>query len=147
MAKNLILWVIIAIVLMSVFNNFTSTQSKSQPLAYSDFISEVKRGQVKEVTINGRTVDGITTSGQHFATYSPGDDGLVNDLLNNQVVINAGPPEKPSILMQILINWFPVFLLIGLWIFFMRQMQGGGGGRGAMSFGKSRARMLSEDQV
>jgi len=147
MAKNLILWVIIAIVLMSVFNNFTSTQSKSQTLAYSDFISEVKQGQIKEVTINGRTIDGVTTSGQRFATYSPGDDGLVSDLLNNQVVINAGPPEKPSILMQILINWFPLFILIGLWIFFMRQMQGGAGGRGAMSFGKSRARMLSEDQV
>jgi cell division protease FtsH len=147
MAKNLILWVIIAIVLMSVFNNFTSTQGKSQTLAYSDFISEVKQGQVKEVTINGRSIEGVTTSGQRFTTYSPGDDGLVSDLLNNQVVINAGPPEKPSILMQILINWFPLFILIGLWIFFMRQMQGGAGGRGAMSFGKSRARMLSEDQV
>jgi cell division protease FtsH len=147
MAKNLILWVIIAIVLMSVFNNFTSTQGKSQTLAYSDFIAEVKQGQIKEVTINGRTIEGLTTNGQRFATYSPGDDGLVSDLLNNQVVINAGPPEKPSILMQILINWFPLFILIGLWIFFMRQMQGGAGGRGAMSFGKSRARMLSEDQV
>jgi cell division protease FtsH len=147
MAKNLILWVIIAIVLMSVFNNFTSTQSKPHALAYSDFINEVRQGQVKEVTINGRTIDGVTTSGQHFTTYSPGDDGLVSDLLNNEVEINAGPPEKPSVLMQILINWFPLFILIGLWIFFMRQMQGGGGGRGAMSFGKSRARMLSEDQV
>jgi cell division protease FtsH len=147
MAKNLILWVIIAIVLMSVFNNFTSTQTKARALAYSDFINEVKQGQIKEVTINGRAIEGATTSGQRFSTYSPGDDGLVSDLLNNQVEINAGPPEKPSILMQILINWFPLFILIGLWIFFMRQMQGGGGGRGAMSFGKSRARMLSEDQV
>ncbi len=147
LAKNLILWVIIAIVLMSVFNNFTSTQTKPHALAYSDFISEVKQGQVKEVTINGRSIEGTTTSGQRFSTYSPGDDGLVSDLLNNQVEINAGPPEKPSILMQILINWFPLFILIGLWIFFMRQMQGGAGGRGAMSFGKSRARMLSEDQV
>jgi cell division protease FtsH len=99
------------------------------------------------VTINGRTIEGVTTDGQRFTTYSPGDDGLVSDLLNNDVEINAGPPEKPSILMQILINWFPLFILIGLWIFFMRQMQGGAGGRGAMSFGKSRARMLSEDQV
>ncbi len=147
MAKNLILWVIIAIVLMSVFNNFTSTQHKAQPLAYSQFIDEVKDGTVKSVTINGRAIDGETTSGQRFSTYSPGDDGLVSDLLNNQVEIIAGPPEKPSILMQILINWFPLFILIGLWIFFMRQMQGGAGGRGAMSFGKSRARMLSEDQV
>ncbi|MEA3276998.1 MAG: ATP-dependent zinc metalloprotease FtsH [Pseudomonadota bacterium] len=147
MAKNLILWVVIAIVLMSVFNNFTSTQKAPRAMAYSDFIEQVRQGQVKEVTISGRAIEGVNESGQRFSTYSPGDDGLVGDLLNNNVVINAGPPEKPSILMQILINWFPLFILIGLWIFFMRQMQGGGGGRGAMSFGKSKARMLSEDQV
>ncbi len=147
MAKNLILWVVIAIVLMSVFNNFTTTHTSSRSLNYSEFIEQVKQGQIKEVTIQGRTIEGINASGQRFATYSPGDDGLVGDLLNNDVVIRAAPPEKPSILMQILINWFPLFILIGLWIFFMRQMQGGAGGRGAMSFGKSRARMLSEDQV
>jgi cell division protease FtsH len=147
MAKNLILWVIIAIVLMSVFNNFTSTQTAPRAMPYSDFIEQVRQGKVKEVTVNGREIHGVGQSGQHFTTYSPGDDGLVGDLLNNNVVINAGPPEKPSVLMQILINWFPLFILIGLWIFFMRQMQGGAGGRGAMSFGKSRARMLSEDQV
>ncbi len=147
MAKNLILWVVIAVVLMSVFNNFTSTQSGPQPMAYSDFIDQVRQGRIKEVTITGRAIEGVSESDQRFSTYSPGDDGLVGDLLNNNVAIKAGPPEKPSILMQILINWFPLFVLIGLWIFFMRQMQGGAGGRGAMSFGKSRARMLSEDQV
>ncbi len=147
MAKNIVLWVIIAIVLMSVFNNFTSTQSKPYAISYSQFLDKVKQGAVKTVTINGRAIDGETTEGQRFSTYSPGDDGLVSDLLNNNVEIKAGPPEKPSILMQILINWFPLFILIGLWIFFMRQMQGGGSGRGAMSFGKSRARMLTEDQV
>jgi cell division protease FtsH len=147
MAKNVILWVVIAIVLMSVFNNFTSTQTRPQSVTYSEFLDEVKQGQVKQVTINGRQIEGTYESGQRFSTYSPGDDGLVGDLLNNDVEIIAGPPEKPSILMQILINWFPLFILIGLWIFFMRQMQGGAGGRGAMSFGKSRARMLSEDQV
>jgi len=147
MAKNLILWVVIAVVLMSVFNNFTSTQSGPKAMAYSSFIEQVRQGQVKEVTISGRAIEGTDESGQRFSTYSPGDDGLVGDLLNNDVVINAGPPEKPSVLMQILINWFPLFILIGLWVFFMRQMQGGAGGRGAMSFGKSRARMLSEDQV
>jgi cell division protease FtsH len=147
MAKNLILWVVIAIVLMSVFNNFTSTRSGPQAMAYSDFIEQVRQGQIKEVTITGRAIDGVNESGQRFSTYSPGDEGLVGDLLNNDVVIKASPPEKPSILMNILINWFPLFILIGLWIFFMRQMQGGAGGRGAMSFGKSRARMLSEDQV
>jgi len=147
MAKNLILWVVIAIVLMSVFNNFTATQSQPRTEAYSDFIESVRQGQVKEVTIKGKTIEGVTEGGQRFTTYSPGDDGLVGDLLNNNVEIKAAPPEKPSVLMQILINWFPLFILIGLWIFFMRQMQGGAGGRGAMSFAKSKARMLSEDQV
>ena len=147
MAKNVILWVVIAIVLMSVFNNFTSTRSGPQAMAYSDFVDQVHQGRIAEVNITGHTIEGVSRSGQHFSTYSPGDDGLVGDLLNNKVLIKAGPPEKPSILMQILINWFPLFILIGLWIFFMRQMQGGAGGRGAMSFGKSRARMLSEDQV
>ena len=147
MAKNLILWVIIAIVLMSVFNNFSTQKPRPNMLAYSDFIDQVNAGSVQSVTINGREIDGTLTSGATFATYSPGDDGLVSDLLKNKVEILASPPEKPSILMQILINWFPLFILIGLWIFFMRQMQGGGAGRGAMSFGKSKARMLGEDQV
>ncbi|WP_173865209.1 ATP-dependent zinc metalloprotease FtsH [Thiohalocapsa sp. ML1] len=147
MAKNLILWVVIAIVLMSVFNNFTATQSQPRSESYSDFIDQVRQGQVREVTISGRTIEGLTAGGQRFTTYSPGDDGLVGDLLDNNVEIKAAPPEKPSVLMQILINWFPLFILIGLWIFFMRQMQGGAGGRGAMSFAKSKARMLSEDQV
>jgi cell division protease FtsH len=148
MAKNLILWVVIAIVLMTVFNNFTTTTPSAQSISYSEFIQQVKTGAVKEVTIkNGRDIDGAFSTGQRFSTYSPGDDGLVSDLLNNNVEIVAVPPEKPSLLMNILINWFPLFVLIGLWIFFMRQMQGGGAGRGAMSFGKSKARMLSEDQV
>jgi len=147
MAKNIILWVIIAIVLMSVFNNFTSQTSQSHTVTYSDFLDKVSHGEVTSVTIKGREIAGVTSGGAPFSTYSPGDDGLVNELLNNHVEIVAGPPDKPSVLMSILINWFPLFVLIGLWIFFMRQMQGGGGGRGAMSFGKSRARMLSEDQV
>ncbi len=147
MAKNLLLWVVIAIVLMSVFNNFTTTQSTPRNLNYSDFIDQVKQGGVKEVKIQGRLIEGMSETGQRFTTYSPGDDGLVGDLLNNNVVIKAAPPEKQSLLMQILINWFPLLILIGLWVLFMRQMQGGAGGRGAMSFGKSRARMLSEDQV
>ena len=147
MAKNLILWVIIAIVLMSVFNNFTTQKSSPNMLAYSDFLSQVQEGSVQSVTINGNEIEGVLTSGSTFSTYAPRDEGLVSDLLNNKVQIVASPPEKPSILMQILINWFPLFILIGLWIFFMRQMQGGGAGRGAMSFGKSKARMLSEDQI
>jgi cell division protease FtsH len=102
---------------------------------------------VKEVTVQGRTIEGVSENGQRFTTYSPGDDGLVGDLLNNNVEIKAAPPEKPSVLMQILINWFPLFILIGLWIFFMRQMQGGAGGRGCHVLRQEPARMLSEDQV
>ena len=147
MVKNLILWVIIAIVLMSVFNNFNVKKGSESSLNYSEFISQVKNGAVESVKISGSTIQGKLRTGDSFVTESPGDDGLVGDLLNHDVQIEAVPPEKPSVLMSIFINWFPLFILIGLWIFFMRQMQGGGGGRGAMSFGKSKARMLTEDQV
>ena len=147
MVKNLILWVIIAIVLMSVFNNFNTQKVNTTSESYSEFFSQVRSGSVKSVKITGRTIEGKLSSGNTFVTESPGDSGMVGDLLNNNVEINATPPKEPSVLMSILINWFPLFILIGLWIFFMRQMQGGGGGRGAMSFGKSKARMLTEDQV
>ena len=147
MAKNIILWVVIAIVLISVFNNFSPPQIASQQVSYSEFIQWVKRGDVREVVIDGRAIQGSTQGGEKFTTYSPGDPGLVGDLLENRVVIQARPQEQQSVLMQIFISWFPMLLLIGVWIFFMRQMQGGGGGRGAMSFGRSRARMLGEDQV
>ncbi len=148
MAKNLILWVVIAIVLMSVFSNFGPSQSTSQATPYSQFISDVKSGRVEKVIIEGRSIQGVTTSGERFITYSPDDRGLVGDLLASGVEINARPQEQQGFLTQIFISWFPMLLLIGVWIFFMRQMQGGGGGgRGAMSFGKSRAKLLSEDQV
>ena len=147
MAKNIILWVIIAVVLMSVFNNFSGQKTAANSLAYSEFLQLVREGNVSNVTISGKEISGRLGSGQHFSTFSPGDDGLISDLVKHNVEFKATPPEKPSVLMQILINWFPLFILIGLWIFFMRQMQGGGGGRGAMSFGKSKARMLSEDQI
>ncbi len=147
MVKNLVLWVVIAIVLMSVFNNFAPEKAAALPMPYSQFIEEVHRGTISEVVINGRQIEGVDTSGAPFTTYAPEDEGLIGDLLNSGVKIVAKPPEPPSLLMSILINWFPLFILIGLWIFFMRQMQGGAGGRGAMSFGKSRARLLSEDQI
>ncbi|MCF6355206.1 MAG: ATP-dependent zinc metalloprotease FtsH [Candidatus Polarisedimenticolaceae bacterium] len=132
---------------MSVFNNFTPEKTVALPMPYSEFIEEVNRGTISEVVINGRQIEGVDTSGAAFTTYTPEDGGLIGDLLNSGVKIIAKPPEPPSLLMSILINWFPLFILIGLWIFFMRQMQGGAGGRGAMSFGKSRARLLSEDQI
>lgn len=147
MLKNIILWVVIAVVLMSVFNNFGSRKSVDSTMSYSQFISAVNEGQVKQVTIDGQMIRGMLGTGEKFTTYSPGDDHLVDDLLKNHVEIKAQPPESQSLLMQIFISWFPMLLLIAVWIFFMRQMQGGTGGRGAMSFGKSRARLIEEDQV
>ncbi len=146
MVKNLILWVVIAVVLMAVFNSFNPPQTNTQPMPYSQFIHSVERGEVAQVLIEGRTISGVTQSGERFVTYSPGDPGLVGDLLKGGVEIKAQAAENQSMLMQIFISWFPMLLLIGVWIFFMRQMQGGGRG-GAMSFGRSKARMLNEDQV
>jgi cell division protease FtsH len=149
MAKNLILWVVIALVLMSVFNNFGPRRSSTQSVEYSKFIADVKLGQVQKVVIEGRNIQGLKHNGERFTTYTPETDNraLIGDLLESGVVIDAKPPEQQGLLMQIFISWFPMLLLIGVWIFFMRQMQGGGGGRGALSFGKSRARLLGEDQV
>ncbi|MEK7323115.1 MAG: ATP-dependent zinc metalloprotease FtsH [Pseudomonadota bacterium] len=147
MAKNLILWVVIAIVLMSVFNSFGPPQVAAKPVAYSDFIEQVRQGQVSEVVIEGSVIQGKRLGGEDFVSYSPGDAGMVNDLLNHGVVIKARPQQQQGLLMQMFISWFPMLLLIAVWIFFMRQMQGGGGGRGAMSFGRSKARMMGEDQI
>lgn len=145
--KNIVLWVVIAMVLMSVFNNFGPQQSKQSEMDYSTFISNVKNGGVSSVDIQGRTITGKLTDGSQFTTYSPDyDPGLIGDLLDNGVAIKAEPVEKTGLLMHIFISWFPMLLLIAVWIFFMRQMQGGGG-KNPMSFGKSKARMLNEDQV
>jgi len=146
-AKNIILWVVIAVILMTVFNNFGQQRQTSQPLEYSQFITDIRAGRIKSVEIEGRTIIGTREDGERFMTYSPDDPGLMADLLNSNVRVVAKPPESQGLLTQIFISWFPMLLLIGVWIFFMRQMQGGGGGRGAMSFGKSRARLLGEDQV
>ncbi|MCB1733841.1 MAG: ATP-dependent metallopeptidase FtsH/Yme1/Tma family protein, partial [Gammaproteobacteria bacterium] len=147
LAKNLILWVIIAVVLMSVFSSFGPRTSQAPTMAYSQFINEVRSGRVQKVEIKDQTLLVALDSGNRVTTQNPNDPGLVGELLNNNVEIVASQPEQQSMLMQIFISWFPMLLLIGVWIFFMRQMQGGGGGRGAMSFGKSRARMFAEDQV
>ena len=149
MAKNLILWVVIALVLMSVFNNFGQRRATPNEVDYSQFMADVKNGRVQKVVIEDRHIQGLMQNSEHFSTYTPETDNrsMVGELLEAGVVIEAQPPEQQSVLMQIFISWFPMLLLIGVWIFFMRQMQGGGGGRGAMSFGKSRARLLGEDQV
>jgi cell division protease FtsH len=147
MMKNIVLWVVIAVVLMSVFNNFNPQSNNASEIDYSTFISNVKNGAVESVVIQNDVIKGVLADGSTFTTLSPGyDRGLMGDLLDNGVVVKAEPAEKPSMLMNIFISWFPMLLLIGVWIFFMRQMQGGGG-KNPMSFGKSKARMLNDDQV
>jgi cell division protease FtsH len=133
---------------MSMFNNFGGRKSVESGMSYSQFLQSVREGQIKQVTIDGTVIRGLTGSGERFSTFSPPNDPhMVDDLLENHVDIKVDPPETESFLTQILISWFPMLLLIGVWVFFMRQMQGGGGGRGAMSFGKSKARLIEEDQI
>ena len=148
MVKNLIIWLMVAVALMSVFNTITPNESAGSSANYTQFIQDVRLGQVREVRIDGRQINGIKRSGEKFETYIPTvyDEDLLNDLIKNNVRVIGVPPEEPSILASILISWFPMLLLIGVWIFFMRQMQGGGG-KGAMSFGKSKARLMGEDQI
>ncbi|AKJ94500.1 ATP-dependent metalloprotease [Thioalkalivibrio versutus] len=150
LAKNLIIWAVIAVVLMSVFNNFGPQQQTQdvRSITYSEFIRDVQGGRVDNVTIKGEKIEGTTIEGQAFTTVNPNDPGLIGDLLQNNVELNAHEEAERSLLMSILISWFPILLLIAVWIYFMRQMQGGGaGGKGAMSFGKSKAKLMSEDQV
>ena len=146
--KNLLIWTVIAVVLMSLFSGIGGRNVASEEYNYSEFMQQVQTGQVESVVISGREITGILKSGQTFMTFSPETDNsaLVGELLNSKVKISGKAPEKQSFLAQIFIHWFPFLLLIGVWIFFMRQMQGGGG-RGAMSFGKSKAKMQTEDQV
>ena len=149
MVKNIILWVVIAVVLMSVFNGFSSRSTRDNgSMSYSQFLDTVKAGRVQQVTIDEHRIKGKLQSGESFRTYAPDDTHLVDDLLANGVEIKAQPPEEPSLLMTLLMSFGPILLLIAVWVFFMRQMQGGGsGGRGGpMGFGKSKARMLEQDQ-
>ena len=149
MVKNLLLWAVIAVVLMTVFNNFAPRPETPNELDYSDFLKEVRSNNVQSVFISPdtREITGVLTSGQKFETNNPDDEKLIDTLDNYNVNFKAGEAKSRSLLLDILISWFPMLLLIGVWIFFMRQMQGGGGGRGAMSFGKSKARLMGEDQI
>ncbi|WP_153146006.1 ATP-dependent zinc metalloprotease FtsH [Dechloromonas sp. H13] len=145
MFKNLAIWLVIGLVLMTVFNQFNTRQVAQGSMEYSQFLEEVKQGHINKVVIEGRTLKATTTDGKRITSYAPPDLWLVSDLLKNGVKIEAKPEEEPSFLMNIFVSWFPMLLLIGVWVFFMRQMQGGGKG-GAFSFGKSRARMTDEAQ-
>ncbi|MDB6145971.1 MAG: ftsH [Pseudomonas sp.] len=149
MAKNLILWLIIAAVLVTVMNNFSSP-NEPQTLNYSEFIQQVKDGKVEKVAVDGFVITGKRADGDTFKTIRPNipDNGLIGDLVDNNVVIEGKQPEQQSIWTQLLVASFPILVIIAVFMFFMRQMQGGAGGKGGpMSFGKSKARLLSEDQV
>ena len=148
LAKNVILWIVIAVVLLSVFQSFGPTRQRAETVPYSSFLGYVRDGSVDEVVFDGEAIRYVR-NGDSFVTYNPETENtaLIGTLDENNVLIQASPPRQQSFLLQLFISSFPILLLIAVWVYFMRQMQGGGSGRGAMSFGKSRARLLGEDQV
>ncbi|WP_367673430.1 ATP-dependent zinc metalloprotease FtsH [Buchnera aphidicola] len=147
MVKNLILWLVIAVVFMSIFQSFNSDDGNIRKIDYSTFLSEVNQDQVREVHINGHEINVVKKNNNKYTTYLPINDvKLLDNLLVKNIKVVGEAPEETSLITSIFISWFPMFLLIGVWIFFMRQMHLGGG-KGAMSFGKSKARMLSEDEI
>ena len=148
LAKNVILWVVIAVVLVSVFQSFGTSNERIETVPYSQFLSYIEDGSVEEVVFDGDAIH-VERQGEQFITYNPETENtaLIGTLDEHNVVIQASPPRQQSFMLQLFISSFPILLLIAVWVYFMRQMQGGGAGRGAMSFGKSKARLLSEDQV
>ncbi|MFH2135909.1 MAG: ATP-dependent zinc metalloprotease FtsH [Pseudomonadota bacterium] len=145
--KSIGIWMVVAMVLMTVFNQFNARQQQSAhvQLDYSQFLEAVRSGQIEKVTIEGRTLKAVTADGKRITSFAPSDIWLVSDLLKYGVKVEAKPDEEQGFFTQVFISWFPMLLLIGVWIFFMRQMQGGKGG-GAFSFGKSKARMLDDSK-
>ncbi|MCR2745579.1 ATP-dependent zinc metalloprotease FtsH [Limnobacter parvus] len=137
-------WLVVALVLFTVFRQFEGQQVRSNEMTYSEFMQDAQNGRIKSAIVEGRTVRALTTDDRERVIYTPGDIWMVGDLLKYGVQVRAKPEEEPSLLMSLFVSWFPMILLIGVWIFFMRQMQGGGKG-GAFSFGKSRAKLLDEN--
>ncbi len=149
LAKNLIVWLILAAILMSVFNSFTP-EPEDKSVDYSEFIQDVQNERVSSVSIDGLIISGERRDGTSFRTIRPNvqDPGLMDDLINNNVKVIGKEPETPSLLSQLLVAAFPILLILAIFVFFMRQMQGGGGGKGGpMSFGKSKAKLLTGDQI
>ena len=144
-AKNLMLWAAISLVMVVLFNLFNQPQGASAKLSYSDFMQKVNSGEVVSVRIQGRKISGVTTGGGKFLTYAPEDPSMVSSLMQKKVEVVAEPDEESPWYMTLLVSWFPMLLLVGVWIFFMRQMQNGGGR--AMNFGRSRARMITQEQT
>lgn len=148
LTKNILIWIAIALMLILVFQKFQQPLQHAKPVTYTKFLTEVKDGNVDSVDIVNQTVTARTRNGEKFTTYMPQNDPkMMDDLLAQNVEVNVIPPEGRSILWDIIISWAPFLLIIGLWVYIMRQMQGGGGKGGPMSFGKSRARLMTEDQV
>ncbi len=151
LAKNLLTWAIIAIVLVSIFNHYATVNGVPDALTYSEFLNNVRNGTVGQVHIqsndSGNKITGRGVDGNDFQTFGPPDPKLIDDLVENKVEITAEPPAERSVLVDLILGVAPILLLIGVWVYFMRQMQGGGAGRGAMSFGKSRAKLQGEDQI
>ena len=143
LVKNIGIWLVIGLVVLTVVKQFDSRQTTRDSVPYSEFMESARAGKVTSATVEGRTIKWVNNDNKRFTTYSPGDIWMVGDLVKYGVKVEAKPEEEQSFLAQIFISWFPMLLLIGVWIFFMRQMQGGGRG-GAFSFGKSKARMLDE---
>ncbi|WP_162301354.1 ATP-dependent zinc metalloprotease FtsH [Lysobacter segetis] len=148
LAKNLLLWVVVAVVLMVVFQAFGPRSAQTETLAYDQFIQQVQSDRVQNVVISDdkTTITGKRKDNTEFVTYAPEDPGMMYDLMHHKVSINQKPPQTGPSLWGILLNFLPILLIVGAWIFVMRQMQQGGS-KGAMSFGKSRAKMQGEDQV
>jgi len=142
-SKNLLLWATISVVMVVLFNLFSQPPAPEQKLSYSELLTRVQNGEIAEVKIQGERIQGVLLDEQRFVSYNPGDPNLVQTLLDNNVRVVAEPKDQSPWYLTVLISWFPMLLLIGVWIFFMRQMQSGGGR--AMSFGRSRAKMLSEE--
>ena len=144
--RNILFWVVIAVGLVFVFSSISNKNNNTISLDYSSFVTQLNKGDIGSVSVNGRTFTGKTTSGESFVTYAPLlDSGIVADMLKNKTQVTAKAPEKPNIFLAILINWLPLIVIMGLFIFLMMRAQGGKGG--AFSFGKSKAKLLSEDQI
>ena len=142
--KSIAIWLAVGLFMMTIFNQFSGSTKFENKLVYSEFMAQVKTGSISKVDIDGNNLTGITSDGKKFSTYAPTDPYLVSDLLKYNVVVDAKPAKQQSLFMSIFISWFPMILLVGVWIFFMRQMQGGNKGGGPFSFGKSKARQLDQ---
>ncbi|UVW35587.1 ATP-dependent zinc metalloprotease FtsH [SAR92 clade bacterium H455] len=149
LVKNLVVWLVLAAILMSVFNSFTPKEAENE-IIYSEFVTDVQNERVSSVSISGLIIEGVRFDGSTFKTVRPNvqDPGLMDDLLNHNVQVVGKEPETPSLLSQLLVAAFPILLILAIFVFFMRQMQGGAGGKGGpMSFGKSKAKLLNSDQI